>query len=296
MKIKEVKDEIIDMYKISLNFKSNNIQNHPIRILDSVKSIIGINPHEPLTEMLDNCKNYFSQFDKGGILFDAKNIKPLEVVTYLDLELSLLNQDKNKSFENVFHLSQVSDGKQICEFLMQFSLRYCDYSFLLIWSIYRMQLFVDFDNTLNSLLKCVECIIGDIKADREKINESIDEYFYSYKYSHDTFDLFYNLFRIINEDFTRTDDIQAYALSVMKEKCKFDKSVDSENSYFDIQGIKGRHWILDYLRKTDMSDMDIQKILNLDAARGALMITEGNNKSKKIWGDLNNIYGFKENR
>jgi len=296
MKIKEVKDEIIEMYKTSLSFKSSNIKHHPIRLLDSIKSIIGISPDEPVVKILNNYKECFIQIEKEEELFNSENIKPLEVVTYLDLELSLLDLNKDKSYENIFHLSRVSDGKQIFEFLIEFSLRYCNYSYLIIWSIYRMQLFTDFDNTLSGLLKCVECIIEDVKTDRRKTNESIDKYFQLSNCKHDTFDVFYSLYRIYNEKFTRSDSIRAYAITVIKEKCKFDNDMDAKNTCFEEQEKMGRQWILNYLKNIDMKNVDIEKILNLDAARGALMITKDSSKIKKIWSDLNNIYEFKENR
>ena len=56
---------------------------------------------------------------------DFTNLTMPSVVTFLDLELSILDKNKKKTFNNLYYLSRVSDGTQILEFLLEFSLKYC---------------------------------------------------------------------------------------------------------------------------------------------------------------------------
>ena len=293
MKIKEVKNKILEMYQTSLHCKFDDIAKHPIRVVESAKSIIGINPEKPVVKILDVCDNYLKNFKTKNISFDPKSMKMLEVVTYLELELSLQKRDTKKSFENIFYLSKVSDGKQILEFLIEFSLCHCNFSFLTIWSIYRMQMFMNFDKILDSLFVCAQLIIGDIGVSRERYKGSIEEYYSEYIIEQNTFDLFYNLYRIYNEDFTRKVKIRSYILSIIKEKCKILKNNEQNYIYKKDQENKGRHWILEYLDSADMDSINIEGILILDAARGTLKIIGNDSKSTKVWSDLNKAYEFK---
>ena len=63
-----------------------------------------------------------------------------------------------------------------------------------------MQLFMNFDKILDSLLLCVELIIRDIQKNRKESISSTEEYLSEYRYEKNTFDLFYNLYRIYNDD------------------------------------------------------------------------------------------------
>tara|TARA_Y100000590_G_scaffold462934_1_gene628359 strand:+ start:2123 stop:2998 length:876 start_codon:yes stop_codon:yes gene_type:complete len=291
MKIEDIKDKLINMYQKSLNMQSDNLIKHPIRIIDSAKSIIGINPNDPFEKALDICDNYLSKFEIKDVQIDLKNIKPREVVTYLDLELSLLEKNKLKSLEHIKQLSRVSDGKQIFEFLIEFSLKYCNCSFLLIYSIYRMQLFMDFEKVNESLYLCVRTIIDDIGKNRIGISGDIETFLSDYIVDLETVEIFYNLYRIYNEDFTRKSKIQPYVLSAIREKCKIVNNNKEKYVFDDNQIQSGRKWILENL-KNGNNYMNSDIMLILDSLRGALKLSKKKNNIKKIWNDLNTVYEY----
>ena len=67
MDISEVKEDILRMYNLSLRI-SSKFHSHPIRIVQAVKSIIGINRKKPLENILCFCDNYIKQFKNPYIV------------------------------------------------------------------------------------------------------------------------------------------------------------------------------------------------------------------------------------
>ena len=291
MDIDKAKHLIEGLYDMSLNCIYNDIEFHPIRILESSKSIIGIDPANPQVKLLDYCERYISNFESKEEDADFSNLKMPAVVTFLDLELSILNKDKEKAYNNLYFLSRVSDGQQIVEFLLEFSLRYCSNSFLLIWSIYRMHLFLGFDNVLKSLLVCIDVLLIGKTIKREPLNFNIDDCLRDYEFDKNNLRLFFSLYRIGKDDFVRKRSILPLVMSVIKEKLSFSKKentlVVSKN-----QELKGRGWIFDLFNKIDFADIDNEMVLNLDSCRGVLKIL-GDSDTGLVWGRLNSLYEYR---
>ena len=63
MNIQETKVLINKMYCDSLNFKCKDPVYHPIRIIESCKSIIGINPEKPIDKLIDYCQEQKWHFE-----------------------------------------------------------------------------------------------------------------------------------------------------------------------------------------------------------------------------------------
>ena len=129
MKIQEAKDLLSDLYKKSLYVYNSSASTHPVRVIESSKSIVGIDPNNPIENILKYCSEYVGQFKASEQTYKDINLDIPLVVSYLDLELSLMDNDKKKSFINVFNLLKVSEGTQILEFLLEFSLKYCSNAF-----------------------------------------------------------------------------------------------------------------------------------------------------------------------
>ena len=221
--------------------------------------------------------------------FQIKKHEVPEVVTFHDLELSLLSQIKRMSMINTHYLTYVSDGRQIFEFLLEFSVKYSSKSYLLIWSILRMQLFIGFRNIKNSLFVVIEYLLKDISTNRKPKDSNIKKYFNNYICDKDTFDIFFNLYRIFKEDLIRKEKIRPYIISILLNECNFNKQNELDIDYLKLQDKKGRRWILDFLNNLPAKTLNAKYILGLDAARGCLKIAENTDDKYKIWTYVNKI-------
>ena len=61
MNITVVKEELLKLYEKSLFFSEDYI-GHPIRVIQAVKSIIGINTDKPVDSLLEFCKVYTDKY------------------------------------------------------------------------------------------------------------------------------------------------------------------------------------------------------------------------------------------
>jgi len=287
MNIDKAKDLIGGLYSISLDCICEDMIFHPVRIVEASKSIIGINPHDPEIKLLDYCERYISSYEHKEVKTDFLGIEMPSVVTFLDLELSMLDKNKKKSYDNLYCLSRVSDGTQILEFLLEFSLKYCSNSFLLIWAIYRMHLFLGLDDVFKSLLVCVQKILNDINVKRLGKRSDIDIHLKEYVLDKNSFKYFHTLYRIGKDSFVRESKIKPLVLSVMKDNFSFsNKSADlvSNEDYKET----GRQWILNYFSEIDAVDINEELVLNMDAARGVDKILDDQN-SRIVWSRLKKI-------
>ena len=143
MNIAVVKEELLILYEKSLFF-SDDYNYHPIRAIQAVKSIIGIDIDNPVGNLLEFCKVYTEKYkflEKVNYK-DSNTVSP-SMVSYKRLEESLLNKDLELSYRNIYSLTTVSEGMQVVEFLLEYSLKYSKESYLFIWSVYRMMLFAN---------------------------------------------------------------------------------------------------------------------------------------------------------
>mgnify|MGYP001165146507 CR=1 FL=1 len=61
MNITVVKEELLKLYEKSL-FLSEEYTYHPIRVIQAIKSIIGINIDKPIGGLLEFCKEYTDKY------------------------------------------------------------------------------------------------------------------------------------------------------------------------------------------------------------------------------------------
>ena len=123
--------------------------------IDAVKSIYGINLenlNSNLIKWLDGYVKVNKNFDKSIFKESDKRIKA--AISFFSLEESIIKKDIKESIDNVFQLSTVSEGTQIFEFLLEFSLKKCKSNYRYIWHIYRLNLFFNNKYLLKGLYKC----------------------------------------------------------------------------------------------------------------------------------------------
>ena len=95
-----VKNQLSECFYKSL-FVNSEISIHPINIISSVKSIIGIDLDINHSSLIDYCINYTNSFeyvDSFGVL-DNLTAPPAD--SFASLEESLINKDMKESLNNV---------------------------------------------------------------------------------------------------------------------------------------------------------------------------------------------------
>ena len=279
-----IKNKLSEYYYKSL-FIDASVDMHPVSLINSVKSIIGIDfdiSHEKLLDFsIDYCENHLS-VDSIGIF---KEVETPSAISFASLEESLLQGDFDKSVNNVSFLLKVSDGKHIIEFLLEYTIKYNIPVYTLVWSVYKMSLFLDHKNINDSIIFCLKHI-SNIKMVKKIFYDSetdinISKYVYNKK-SIKKILLYYS---ILNEDLVRNVNISRY---IKKNSSKgFDFSNNSkELNVHDDQIKYGRKWISLYLHRIKDNDLESGLIIMLDLFRGALKVSSGR-YDRQIWNNLN---------
>mgnify|MGYP007063544809 CR=1 FL=1 len=64
----DLKYQIEHLYDRAICIDTKSYISHPVRIVQCVKSIIGINPENPSEKLLTFCKDYLKEFPKSIIV------------------------------------------------------------------------------------------------------------------------------------------------------------------------------------------------------------------------------------
>jgi len=283
----DLKYQIEIMYDLALQAKADMYIEHPVRLVQSVKSIIGINPDNPSKKLLSFCETYVGGFSKSIKYKDSDDKSLSEVVTFSDLELSLKNKNFNESIKNVSQLLKVSDSKHILEFFVEFSLKYNMQSFYCIWSVYKMMLFLRGKDILQNIIFCIDLIIKDDESIYVENNSDQIYNLASFKYDKNSIEQMWIYYSVINETLVRSENITKYIYNNSVEK--FSKQTQSQTpNVLKEQKMLGREWISSYLENIDCKLLDVKLVLILEACRASLKASSG--KYDDIIWDRLNIY------
>ncbi len=286
MNSKELKSKIESLYLKSLGLKDP----HMIVVLDAIKSIIGLNLDNINTGLL----NYFianlekQQYYDLPITKDYKDIP--EVMSMVDLEQSLLDKDSERSFENIYYLSRVSDGLQIMEFLLEFSLKYCSDSYKVIWHMLRMQKFLNNNYMLESLNKSISLILSESFISTVETNDDIliwSDVLSSEFKKIDELLLYYTIYK---SDLIRSDALKR--LIVSRVFLDYNKSSLTDRNIISVkknQIDKGRIWISDYINSDEGSIYiaNFGILVFLNNIRSCLMLSDNELEKQYFWSYLN---------
>ena len=286
MNAQVIKDKISKCYYHSL-FVDSDIDSHPVKLINSVKSIIGIDFEIVQDKLLDYCIEYSkncNHIDSFGVL-EGKSTPA--AVSFATLEESLINSDFKGSLNNIDSLLKVSDGKHILEFLLEFCIKYKSDVFQLVWSVYKMSLFLDFKNINENIIFCAKYISIHKISSLNKINKGVDINFNNYSYSPDTIKKILTYYSILNEELVRGEKIKEYIKSNVSSQFDFSDSTKKLN-FKKEQLDFGRRWIGLYFRDIDQNSLSVDFIITMDMFRSALKISNGKN-DKEIWSLVNNF-------
>ena len=278
----DLKNKLEELYLKSLDCNDYTY----FSAIDAIKSIYGINLNALNENLINWLKNYIgikNNFNKTHNVSPDNSIK--EAISFFSLEESLINKDQQESINNIFQLSRVSEGTQIFEFLLEFSLKNCKSNYRYIWCLYRLDLFFNHKYLLEGLYKCIEVILNDDFIDMQKPVEDNFDWLDCISENRIPFEDFYLLYPIFNSNLIRNSKINKIIGGRVNEcynrQNKININVD------DYQFSAGRIWILEYLNKLDFSKLNYSKIVNLNGARACLRGMKNEAAIRYIWSQLN---------
>jgi len=270
--IKEKINKAFDRASLSIPEKISDLRLHPIRLIDSIKSLIGIdldNNNDRFISMIDSIA------ENGNTEIDSNNqiaYVPSEVVSFIDLEISIIDRDLDSSKKLIDDLLIVADNKHIVEFLIELSLKQSGESFLFIWSIYKILLFIDFDNSSKWLHLAVTAACLDRFNDFPENDKAID-FADSVKVKDiNDFDIISKLFQLSKTDFVRKDRMLKSAM-ILLVNYVLPKKIEylSNDLSFESQRLMKRKWISDYVN-ANIDKLSDDDIIYLDSARGIIYL------------------------
>ena len=280
MNKRDLKDLFEQYYKQSLNSFEGNSSS--ITVIESVKSIVGINLNKDSANLMLWLDDYMQDYKVEKFHFNDNLESPPEVISYKNLESSIVDKDVEKSFKNISYLSTVSDGTQIMEFLLELSLRYSFETFQLIWSIYRMEMFLSRKFLSSSLQVCVKSLIDGITR-HVVLDDSHVEWIDLLKSHQRIVPLYYNVY---NTDLIRSEKINELIFSNLN---KGEYVIDRDYDYKVLKEQKtmGREWILNYFNNMNIENISPQLIIDANNIRSCLKSATEDNEKITLWGELN---------
>ena len=153
------------------------IDNHPLRVVQASKSLIGIDLNSPPNILLKWLDYYVKDFipnfnikslDSSGVQTDA--------ITFVHLKNLIQKKKKVESYIYLSYLLQVAGTSQIAEYLIELGVRKSLGSLLFCWSALRSIQFLGEKRGCLILYHCISKLLGN---DKEKIKREelfLDKY------------------------------------------------------------------------------------------------------------------------
>ncbi len=261
-----------------------NINNHPIRIAEAVKSMVGLNLDTPPINLI----NYI----KDNNLNITNDLKPdnfnrvVNTVSIYQLEEAINQNNFNQSIKIIDDLLKLSDGRHILEYLLEISFQRTGKSLLIIWAIFKSLNFIGYssiDNVRNGLLIAVDSLINDlfidgkVICDIEKVEiKSLDHLFDEFDLDDFQLQILGSLYEILNENFIRASSIKNSLNCFLKSfasNLKKGKTIDEETNSI----INNRKDLLELFNYIDIND---KNILNINALRSYMKNCNAINMNK----------------
>jgi len=280
-----VKNKLSEYYYKSL-FVDSVIDIHPVSLVNSVKSIIGIDLNISHDLLLNYCINYRNSCQSVDSIGVFEEMEVPAAISFATLEESLVNRDFDTSIKNVYSLLKVSDGKHILEFLLEFALKYNNSVYSLVWSVYKMSLFLNHNNINDSIIFCVKYISDNGIGTKISEDNELKIDFSKYRYSSKSIKKILIYYSILDEDLVRIANISKYIKINTFREFNF-SNYNKELIVYDDQIKHGRKWISLYIKNLKENQLDVKLIITLDMFRGALKVSNGQ-YDKELWNNLNN--------
>ena len=280
MNKEDLKNKIETFYVQSLNMSNPDF----LIGLDAIKSIIGIELSQINTNLLDWFSDSINDVELSEYI--PSNFEDIPgAISFYSLESALLKNNKEKSYESIFYLSKVSEGTQIFEFLLEFSLRYTEDCFRYIWHIMRLEKFFDGKYRIESLNRCIELLIDD---DYIEYNPSMSNSFSNWE---GLLDLEVNnnillYYTIYNSELIRLNYIRRLIIGRL-EKMDIKNYSRTDTNVKEEQILEGRTWINKYFNTLKIDAISLNQVILLDQVRSCLLFAKQDIDIKLFWNHLN---------
>ena len=275
---------IDDFYNKAIN--GSNYSYEPIIIIESIKSIIGIDLNTDSRNLVDWLCSYIEKFNFEDFHFIDKEIDGIEVISYKDLEQSLLNGDIPKSVKVLSYLLSVSDGTQVLENVLEIGVKHSPNSVPLIWSVYKMEMFLNKRYIFKSLQICFKSIVDNLENKSNEINSDRINWINFLKKSDFNSLILYSIY---NDDLVRSDRFKKY---IPLGLTGYSDKVNLNNIDFEIESKQkknGRIWILEYINEIKCCDLSVELILKLNILRSCIKFAKDEKEELILWNRLNKI-------
>tara|TARA_B100002051_G_scaffold53092_1_gene48487 strand:- start:2625 stop:3494 length:870 start_codon:yes stop_codon:yes gene_type:complete len=275
---------IDDFYNKAIN--GSNYSYEPIIIIESIKSIIGIDLNTDSRNLVDWLCSYIEKFNFEDFHFIDKAIDGIEVISYKDLEQSLLNGDIPKSVKVLSYLLSVSDGTQVLENVLEIGVKHSPNSVPLIWSVYKMEMFLNKKYIFKSLQICFKSIVDNLENKSNEINSGRINWINFLKKSDFNSLILYSIY---NDDLVRSDRFKKY---IPLGLTGYSDKVNLNNIDFEIESKQkknGRMWILEYINEIKCCDLSVELILKVNILRSCIKFAKDEKEELILWNRLNKV-------
>ena len=275
---------IDEFYNKAIN--GSNYSYEPIIIIESIKSIIGIDLNTDSRNLVDWLCSYIEKFNFEDFHFIDKAIDGIEVISYKDLEQSLLNGDIPKSVKVLSYLLSVSDGTQVLENVLEIGVKHSPNSVPLIWSVYKMEMFLNKKYIFNSLQICFKSIVDNLENKSNEINSGRINWINFLKKSDFNSLILYSIY---NDDLVRSDRFKKY---IPLGLTGYSDKVNLNNIDFEIESKQkknGRIWILEYINEIKCCDLSVELILKVNILRSCIKFAKDEKEELILWNRLNKV-------
>jgi len=275
---------IDDFYNKAIN--GSNYSYEPIIIIESIKSIIGIDLNTDSRNLVDWLCSYIEKFNFEDFHFIDKAIDSIEVISYKDLEQSLLNGDIPKSVKVLSYLLSVSDGTQVLENVLEIGVKHSPNSVPLIWSVYKMEMFLNKKYIFKSLQICFKSIVDNLENKSNEINSGRINWINFLKKSDFNSLILYSIY---NDDLVRSDRFKKY---IPLGLTGYSDKVNLNNIDFEIESKQkknGRMWILEYINEIKCCDLSVELILKVNILRSCIKFAKDEKEELILWNRLNKV-------
>ena len=260
----------IDELKVHLdtlfNFASqvSYTQNHLLPVIQAGKSLIGIRPENPPTNLLKWLEGYVKEFSlKKDETFVENELESPEVIDISRLGELVNSNKKPEALKYLYYLKKVASAEYIAEYLIELASVKSPFQLLFCWYVYKSIRNMKNENQLSLLDLGVSCLM-DVNRD-ENANH---------------FELICYKQQILNTKMLRSNSIFP-SLKVLVNSAKLEISEDCHTlislKLVELIHNEGELGVWIFLSSLPMEALNYELILLLDAVRSAIRYSSTEN-------------------
>jgi len=260
----------IDELKVHLdtlfNFASqvSYTQNHLLPVIQAGKSLIGIRPENPPTNLLKWLEGYVKEFSlKKDEAFGENELESPEVIDISRLGELVNSNKKPEALKYLYYLKKVASAEYIAEYLIELASVKSPFQLLFCWYVYKSIRNMKNENQLSLLDLGVSCLM-DVNRD-ENANH---------------FELICYKQQILNTKMLRSNSIFP-SLKVLVNSAKLEISEDCHTlislKLVELIHNEGELGVWIFLSSLPMEALNYELILLLDAVRSAIRYSSTEN-------------------